>query len=614
MSEVPVSRGRPGRRGLTFLTLSAGALALASCAKPPAFLPTSPSSGTGGTPGTVRFKSNPCSVATTLSLGVATAARVDCSNGGTTVSLAGNGASYLVVPEMATDNAPDSYVSYNVAASAYTNPPAGAALAPALRSLAGAPGATVSWAGARLGAAQEAAYRVLRARERAMYAAGRFRAASQRARAAMAVGARPAFATVPAPGTIRNFHVLSSFSGSGTWATVAARLEYLGHDVLLYVDTLSPANGFTPTQLQQFGRYFDQTLYPIDTSAFGPPSDIDQNGHVIMLMSPVVNADTPAATCNTQGYVAGFFDSEDFNGPSNPNSNQGEIFYSIVPDPNGTVSCAHTVADLSYTVPATFMHELQHLIDFSTHVVLHGGQPETGWLDEGLSIEAEELGSLYYENKCPPPSCRTDPTQMFPDSAEGFVQGFLYDSYQYALLPDTSSVTLHSDADNGFSWRGGDWALVHYLGDRYGHGIWRTLENGSAIGAANIAAATGQPFANTFADFGLALYTDSLPGLPRATAPPADRFVTRNLRAMWGRLFTTSGPATDIPYPMPIRVFSVTNDTTSDAMDPGTMSFYRLDTPDSSSTVTLQFSAPGAQPIAGALAPQLAIFRLPPGQ
>ena len=65
---------------------------------------------------------------------------------------------------------------------------------------------------------------------------------------------------------------------------------------------------------------------------------------------------------------------------------------------------------------------------------------------------------------------------------------------------------------------------------------------------------------------------------------------------------------------MPIQVFSITTDTTSYVMDPGTTSFYRLDTPDSVATVTLQFSGPGAQPIAGALAPQLAIFRLPPGQ
>src|SRR4029077_6383007 len=173
---------------------------------------------------------------------------------------------------------------------------------------------------------------------------------------------------------------------------------YSGTDVLIYVDTLAPANGFTSDQLQAFGQLFDQTLYPIDVAAFGPPSDVDQNGHVVMLMSQAVNALTTASDCTTQGYIAGFFDEDDLGGgPSDPNSNDGEIFYSIVPDPNGTSSCAHSVDDVGFSVPGTFMHELQHLISFSQHVVIHGGGPEYGWLDEGLSIVAEELGSLYYE-------------------------------------------------------------------------------------------------------------------------------------------------------------------------------------------------------------------------
>ena len=43
---------------------------------------------------------------------------MDCSNGGTTVTLAGAGASYLVVPEFATDQAPFQLVSYSLATGA----------------------------------------------------------------------------------------------------------------------------------------------------------------------------------------------------------------------------------------------------------------------------------------------------------------------------------------------------------------------------------------------------------------------------------------------------------------------------------------------------------------
>src|SRR4029079_4459971 len=167
-------------------------------------------------------------------------------------------------------------------------------------------------------------------------------------------------------------------------------------------------------------------------------------------------------------------------------SNQGEVFYSIAPDPTGKVSCAHSVEDVDFSVSATFLHELQHLIYFSQHVVRGSGQEGASWLDEGLSIAAEELGSLHYEGECPPPACRTSPDQLFPDSSQAFIQGLFWDSYQYALVPDTASITLHDDSEFGTSWRGGTWLLVRWLADQFGTGIYRRLERGPAGGAANI--------------------------------------------------------------------------------------------------------------------------------
>jgi hypothetical protein len=554
------------------------------------------------------FAINPCSVSGTLQLAAATAARVDCSNGGTTVTVAGNGASYLVVPEFATDQANNTPVAYSLAA----GQPATASVAPAA-SLAAPTSATMGTLPLpRPNPRQMSFDAAMLARTSRLAAAGTFRTTAARGGASYSIAA----VTVPDTGTIRSFHVLSSIANNNyQWKSVNAKLVYKGTDILLYVDTLSPAGGFTNTQLQQFGQYFDQTLFPIDTANFGPPSDIDANGHVIMLMSPVVNGLSPSAQCATQGYIAGFFDSEDFAPTSSdPNSNYGEIFYSIVPDPNGTVSCAHSTASVQFDIASTFLHELQHLVNFSQHVILHNGQPEQGWLDEGLSIAAEEEGAVHYEQLYPPPTGRTNPSQIFPDSAEPFVQGFLYDSYQYALLPDTASVTLHSDADNGFSWRGGDWLLVRWMGDQTANAVFRKLEDTGATGVTNIQNAMGEPFPNMFADFGLSLYTDSLPGLPRNTAPAADRFVTRNVSQLWARLYATAGPATDIPYARPLQLFPITSDTSASVMSPGTTSFYRLDTPASAATVTIQFAAPGVKPLPSALQPQLAIFRLPPGQ
>ena len=545
-------------------------------------------------PHRLTFARNPCLPSDTVALAVAATLRLDCSNGGTTVTFAGGGASYLIVPEFATDQAPFQLVDYSVASGTL----APAAAASRMRAVAALQGLR-----ARPLEAQRMADRYLREQGRALARSGAVRRPAVR---------RQSLASSAAPDTIHNFQVLSNFT-TGTFANVTGRLAYSGTNLLLYIDTLSPS-GFTPAELQTFGQYFDQTLWAIDTTAFGQPSDVDQNGHVIMLMSKVVNADTPSATCATQGYVAGFFNPQDFDGPSDPHSNQGEIFYSVVPDPNGTFSCGHTVADVGFAVPSVFLHELQHLISFSQHVVVGGGQPEASWLDEGMSIAAEELGSLYYENRCPPPSCRTDPAQLFPDSSQGFVQSFLYDSYQFGLLPDTASITLESDDQPGDSWRGGAWLLVRWLVDQGGAGMYRQLELGPAGGVADIEQATGLPFPALFADFGLALYTDSLPGLPRTTAPAVDRFTTRNLRQLWARLFTTSGPSSAIPLPMPVQLFAVTGDTSAAVLYPGTVTYFRLDTPASSAAVSVRFAAPGGVAFPATLNPQLAVFRLPPGQ
>jgi hypothetical protein len=550
------------------------------------------------------FASNPCTPTGTLSLSVTQVARIDCSAGGTTLTLAGNGASYLIVPQFATNLVVDQPVDYTFATGDLAAASLTASRVAALKASpqAAGPAEFSALSGPRPGARQQAF-------EQAIFA----RAKSRAAPVSASLATPPRLFLPPALGSTRTFRVLSNFTAS-TWTTITAQLAYLGNNIYLYIDTASPADGFTPSQLTAFGQLFDQTLYGIDIAAFGQPSDIDGNGHVIMLMSPKVNGDTPTASCETQGYVAGFFDSADFDGPSDPNSNQGEVFYSVVPDPTGTVSCTHSVADLENTLPATFLHELQHLINYSQHVVVNHVGSLSSWLDEGMSIVAEELGSLYYEQKCPPPACRTSPTQLFPDSSQAFISGFFDDSYAYAILPDTASLTLHSDSDNGFSWRGGDWLLVRYLTDQYGANILKLLEQGPADGLTSIVNASGQAFPALFSNFGLALYTDSFPGMPRATAPTVNRFLSRNLRQLWARLYATAGPSSTVPLAMPLVLFPITTDTTTYIMNPGAMSFWRLDTPASSATVSIRFAAPGGGAFSSVLQPQIAVFRLPAGQ
>src|SRR2546423_3574749 len=99
---------------------------------------------------------------------------------------------------------------------------------------------------------------------------------------ALSPGTRAARLAVPPVGSVAKFHVLSSESPV-EFTAVGARLSYVGTNILIYVDTLAPANGFTSSQLNEFGQLFDQTLYPLDIDTFGTPPDIDQKVQLIGL-------------------------------------------------------------------------------------------------------------------------------------------------------------------------------------------------------------------------------------------------------------------------------------------------------------------------------------------
>lgn len=575
----------------TVIGLVAGVLVSACSSDHPTAPPTDHACGAGGV----------------VQLTVNQSATLDCSSG-TTVDLAGAGAHYLIVPQFAASHVPIAQVGYTLAAQGPAVP--GVAASPVVASASVTPDAggaddrALAYApasGEQLPGDRQAEFDAgLRQRARAAIASGRW------AHSAPAAALRSALAQLPAAGSVRQFAVVSSFdSKNPTFATVGARLAYVGSNVLVYVDTLSPTNGFTPDQLTAFSQLFDQTLYPIGVAAFGSPSDIDGNQRVIMLLTPVVNALVTKADCATGGYVGGFFDGFDLVSGS-VNSNKGEVFYGVVPDPSASVSCAHTVTQLLDVVPATFLHELQHLISFSQHVVINRGNAEEGWLDEGMSLVAEELGAVHYEQLYPAPNGRTNPAQLFPDSAEGYIVGAIGDSYKYLSRTDTATATLHSDADGGLAWRGSDWLLLRWLGDQKGGNFYQRLEHNTTTGVANIEAAAGEPFPSLFGDFSLSLWTDSIVGQPRSSVPPRNRFVSRNLRQLYQAWYNAGGGAR--PYPVQLAPLALGNRTTG-SMLPGTMMFYKLDAP-AGGTVRVKF-APSSGSFAAGLHPQLSIYRLP---
>jgi hypothetical protein len=410
-------------------------------------------------------------------------------------------------------------------------------------------------------------------------------------------------ATAPTPGTLREFNVVAALDGS-RFARVTGRLHLAGDRVLTYVDT---AARFTAAQLTAFARLLDRDLHPAAVSAFGAAPDVDGNGRVIVLLTPVVNAMVRAQDCIFSGYVTGFFyPIDEF--VRAEHSNRAEVFYGFVPDSAGRYSCAHTEAEVIRTLQATYLHEAQHLISFNAKVLAQGGDPEDTWLNEGLGQLAEELGSRLFEARYPAPLGRSTLEQLFPDSAAPFIAPQMLNAYVYLTRPLEHSVTAYERAGS-LEERGATWLFLRWLADQHGEDVPRRLVQSTRRGAASVEAAAGESLASLFGDFALAVFTDSLPGLPRAAVPSRLRFHTRNVRRLMAREAVISG----FPSEFPLTTYLLSRGTAlRGTMLPGTMMHAIIPGTPGVGPVRLTFTAPSGAPLAPDFGAQVSVLRLPP--
>lgn len=401
----------------------------------------------------------------------------------------------------------------------------------------------------------------------------------------------------------RQFYVLETLDQPETFTRVTARLRYGGERVVVYVDEAAPSGGFTDADLQQLGRLFDTKLYTLATTTFGMPSDVDRNGRVIVLLTPVVNGLAPYPDCLVSGTVNGYFWGRDLITPALPNSNHGEVFYAMVPDPRGeTGGCPASAASVRQSVPATFVHELQHMISYNQHVIARGGRQEADWLNEGLSHIAEDLASLMYEGD--PSQPRSTPEQLFPDSSQGFIVPNVLNAIDYLGLPSASSLTIFRDLGT-LPERGAAWLFLRWLGDQKGPEIYRRLSETRATGAANVEAQANEPFQQLFADWVLALYADLNPAVDRAKLDPRYRYLTRDFRAIFARFHDLN----EIPDPFPISPGELpASGRVQSSMVPGAMDYYVLS--GAPGQTVLRFTTPNDGPLPANRFPQVGILRI----
>src|SRR3989454_4291743 len=494
-------------------------------------------------------------------------------------NIVGSTIEYLVVPQSAS-SIPDDSQAFKLGGNPLAAPPA----------------PTGVTAGATPGVAQQFDLR-LRQAEREF--------AAQIPRPLRAPPRAPALVTPVDSGTVRTFKVCNVLACDprkpSTLSTVTATALKVGTHIAIYVDNAAPQPGLTQSDLDNLRAVFDTRLYETDTLAFGSESDIDNNGMVIVLMSAKVNAMVTAAQCATTGFVAGFFFGADLiTTPPFATGNNGEIFYSIVPDPSGTLSCPHSVPGVTQLVPVTFVHEFQHMISFNQHFLLRGNLPEDLWLNEGLSHYAEENGGRTF----------------LPDTATfcRYAFGDLYNASQYFTAPQ-NYVLVDTAGIGGLANRGAYWLFVRYLVDQIGatlgskDSVTRRLDRTTLIGPANVSnAAGGTAFPSILARSAPANYVSGLPGF---AAPPELRYTTWKFRTDYQTMRTACG-TTNLPsqFPLAPAVVDASSAQVSGMLHAGSASYYRMQQLAGASKFTLLFSNAAGGALRTTLAARLNVIRL----
>ncbi|HMV36035.1 MAG TPA: hypothetical protein PKD60_09085, partial [Turneriella sp.] len=130
---------------------------------------------------------------------------------------------------------------------------------------------------------------------------------------------------------------------------------------------------------------FENNIVPVEHVWFTTPTDVDQNGKVILLLLDIQDGYRDGSS---SGYIAGYFDPLNHYSDASVNalnsqyhSNQAEMLYLDTYPADVTRSAFFS----------TLAHEYQHLLQFGKYYKGDQDDIEPTWIDEGLSEVSSDL-------------------------------------------------------------------------------------------------------------------------------------------------------------------------------------------------------------------------------
>ena len=369
---------------------------------------------------------------------------------------------------------------------------------------------------------------------------------------------------------------------------IGARVVAISNSAIVVADTANPTTGaFTSADYTSFASKFDNFVSPIDVDNFGQPSDIDKNGKVVILFTKEVNRLTPANSAGS--FIGGFFFERDLF-PITDNtqlgldgcagSNFGELFYVLVPDPNGTQGpdggpgVRHTKDDVLNGTIGTLAHEYQHLINAGRRLYINNAPVfESIWLNEGLSHIAEELAFYKASNGLAPrQNVGISQVQGSLDAFNEFEADNLGRFQTFLTKPSRTDAYAENDS---LQTRGATWFMLRYLADHRSTSdaeTWKALVNTTAAGHHNLALVFGNDYMNQIRDWATTVFSDDLSGVSDV------RFLepSWNMRSIFPQICANDDCSVRLGV-YPLAITSLTNNATSaQSVVPGGTSYIRF--------------------------------------
>ncbi len=315
------------------------------------------------------------------------------------------------------------------------------------------------------------------------------------------------------------------------FAAVRGVVRHISDRGIFVADVENPAGGYVRSDYVEFGELLDDRIYATEADYFGPPTDQDGNGRIIVLFTQEVN--------RREGILGMVVSADLFSRSDCPSSNEGEIYYGRAPDPDGDVGVAYPVESARMDAPGLIAHELTHIIQFGRRLDFPGATAfQELWELESQATLAEEVVGHDFTNRTVRQNYGFDVAwENCGQDETGFV--WYCDKFSdLALYYGFQSQTSRADgAPEQCSWLGREsqgndgpcipqrmvytgWSFLRWLSDHYGPQLGseqllhrRLIEN-SHTGFATITDVIGQPIDQLLGRWAATLYTDDrFPGM-----------------------------------------------------------------------------------------------------